>query len=295
MTNAGTEERCPLCGSSCLPTMMVARSHVDEADHTIATCTACSFHFLSPRPDREFLGRIYQEHERKRPPMAEGARESPRWWTRLTGTEVAPRIVDADPVIDVGCGSGDQMLQLKRSGLRVEGFDTDREAVSIARRRGLDARVEDIDTVDLSDGEYSWIVMSHVLEHMLDPIPTLARLRSALKPGGRILIVVPDVNSPVRFLFGRWWHGWDPPFHLSHFSRSTLRKCLEAAGFTVDRIRSRGDVEDVTRSIDLKAAKNRRHLLLRVALIPIAWLGTLLGRGSYLVAVATSPGTSHNA
>jgi hypothetical protein len=56
-----------------------------------------------------------------------------------------------------------------------------------------------------------------------------------LRPGGRLVVVTPNVNSLARRIFSRHWVSWDPPRHLFMFSNRALRRMLGEAGFTVRR------------------------------------------------------------
>lgn len=281
------EVACPLCGSLDGELFSEARSHLaDRNPFSITRCTICGFMFLSPRPDEMTLDRLYDELSTSAPTVDYAGRQSPRWWIGLQGADVVGSTIDAGPVLDVGCGSGDQMARLAQLGFDIDGIDRDPAAIARVISKGLKAKVADIKDVQLEERRYAWIVMSHVLEHLPDPVASLADLRSALRSGGRILILVPDASSPVRRLFRQWWHGWDPPFHLNHFTKPTLATMLERGGFVVERIQSRGNVEDVTRSLDLWRSTSKRRLLTRALLIPFAWLGTILGKGSFLVAIA---------
>jgi SAM-dependent methyltransferase len=73
-------------------------------------------------------------------------------------------------------------------------------------------------------------VMVHVLDHLLDPMPTLVELRRKLQPGGKLLIVTHDESSMLRRAFGKMW----PPFCLQHpqlFRPETMKTMLATAGF----------------------------------------------------------------
>jgi SAM-dependent methyltransferase len=83
--------------------------------------------------------------------------------------------------------------------------------------------VEDLDeTADL-------VLAMHVLEHDDDPRKLLDRIVRLAKPGGKIIIEVPNIDCVWIAIFGRWWDAWYLPYHRTHFSRESLRALVESS------------------------------------------------------------------
>jgi hypothetical protein len=76
--------------------------------------------------------------------------------------------------------------------------------------------------------------MSHVIEHVTDPVATLEKCKGLLRQGGRLTVTTPNARSLGHAKFGRNWRGLEPPRHLQIFSPRTLAGCAEQAGFKVD-------------------------------------------------------------
>jgi SAM-dependent methyltransferase len=85
------------------------------------------------------------------------------------------------------------------------------------------------------EGEYDVVSMSHYLEHTRVPEDEIAAARRALKPGGCLLIEVPDPASGFGRLLGRWWFPWYQPQHLHFLSVENLGAMLQQQGFTALR------------------------------------------------------------
>jgi SAM-dependent methyltransferase len=83
------------------------------------------------------------------------------------------------------------------------------------------------------------ISMFHVLEHEQQPLDLLRRVHRILKPGGRLLVGVPNAASLARRLFGRHWMGYDFSRHRQVFTPRSLQATLSAAGFESDRLQGR--------------------------------------------------------
>lgn len=82
-------------------------------------------------------------------------------------------------------------------------------------------------------GHYDVVSMFHYLEHSTDPARELAAAHQAIRPGGHLLIEVPDPDSRYAGLLGRWWLPWLQPQHLHFVPVDNLRRRLTDLGFTV--------------------------------------------------------------
>jgi SAM-dependent methyltransferase len=150
-----------------------------------------------------------------------------------------PRFVPGARALDIGCGNGFYLSYLKRHGWEVEGVDISEAAAQMAKKTfQIPVHVGEFDSQNLPVRSYDWIHMSHVLEHLPNPVASLARVFALLKPGGGLYVETPNASSFSRRLCGPFWFAWDAPRHLHLFSPSTLRGALNRAGFIVDTMRS---------------------------------------------------------
>jgi 2-polyprenyl-3-methyl-5-hydroxy-6-metoxy-1,4-benzoquinol methylase len=136
-------------------------------------------------------------------------------------------------VLDVGCGEGRTLEQLRDLGWQVEGVDFDRGAVLAAAARGIPVRLGTLADQRYPDGAFDAVVHRHVLEHVPDPIGFLAECRRLLAPGGRLALVTPNSESLGHRRFGAAWRGLEPPRHLQVFAPASVRRVAEAAGLRV--------------------------------------------------------------
>ncbi len=117
------------------------------------------------------------------------------------------------------------------------------------------------------------LIASHVLEHETDPVALLRRMAEVVKPGGHIILEVPNVDCWGATVFGIRWDGWYLPFHRIHFSRISLRATAERAGLVVLAER---DVSVPTMGRTLANLLGRNYsfafLLAGAVLQPIQWL-----------------------
>jgi SAM-dependent methyltransferase len=139
-------------------------------------------------------------------------------------------------LLEVGCGSGQALRVLAELGWDAEGVDFDRAAVEHARARGLSVRHGSVREQEYAAESFDAVVMSHLIEHVPDPLRVLEECRRVLKPGGRLVAVTPNARSFGHTLFREHWFALDPPRHLILFHLDTLRSLAEAAGLTVHRL-----------------------------------------------------------
>lgn len=140
-------------------------------------------------------------------------------------------------VLEVGCSTGRLLLRIHRDyGVPLAnlcGVETDRQSAEAARNAGL----THISEHGLEDADFNQrfdrIVFWHVLEHLHRVGETLDRARELLKPGGQLIIAVPNLESDDAGRYGASWIALDAPRHLYHFTPETLRKLLENHGFSV--------------------------------------------------------------
>lgn len=172
------------------------------------------------------------------------------WRTRLKATVVRAvppcrQVVDArfrhlrrplpgrDRLLDVGCGGGEFMLRARQLGWRVEGVDFDPKAVAQARAQGLDGRVGSIDAYAAVSERFDVVTCNHVIEHVYHPADLVAAIHRLLKPGGRLWIETPNIDSTGHALFGPAWRGLEAPRHITVLGYQALVRLLQQRGFTV--------------------------------------------------------------
>ncbi len=123
-------------------------------------------------------------------------------------------------------------------GWDISGIDADPDAVAAAVRSGLPVEEGMLTESTFPDGHFDAVTLTHVVEHLHDPVATLRQCYRILRPGGKLWIATPNLNSPGHSLFGENWRGLEPPRHLVLFTWHSLEQALLKAGFRsrVERI-----------------------------------------------------------
>jgi len=112
---------------------------------------------------------------------------------------ICERVPEGAAVLDIGCSSGNLGLVLERvRRCRVLGIDIDRDAVAIARGKGIEAMVADLTqqpaAVVVGERRFDVVILADVLEHLVNPASILAPVGALLKPGGKVLCSFPNIT-----------------------------------------------------------------------------------------------------
>ena len=150
-------------------------------------------------------------------------------------------------VLDVGCGRAALGQAILERGHSVWGVECEPSAVEKAA-----ARLERVIAPNLNDRmaiekelagqDFDCIVFSDVLEHVYDPLGTLRMYLQFLKPGGSVLISVPNIanwEARLNLFFGRFEYatsGVMDRTHIRFFTRSSARRIVKAAGLAVEQV-----------------------------------------------------------
>jgi ubiquinone/menaquinone biosynthesis C-methylase UbiE len=144
-------------------------------------------------------------------------------------------------ILDVGCGAARKSVHFRRGGgNRVVGIDISTPMIEKAKEILDEAYVHNIsDGLPFGDSTFDVVYCAMVLEHLFDYMGPLKEMNRVLKPGGRILIEVPNVNywpNRLLMLFGRnlIWIGVGK--HIRAFNKHYLQDALMKAGFSAVHI-----------------------------------------------------------
>lgn len=138
-------------------------------------------------------------------------------------------------LLDVGCGDGSFLALAQRCGWDVLGLEPDPKAAQLAQQRGLTVITSGLESLASQADCFDVITLSHVIEHLHEPLQMLRACHRLLKPGGQLWIATPNVESLGHRLFGKHWRGLEAPRHLVLFSAHSLVLALKQAGFSASQ------------------------------------------------------------
>jgi SAM-dependent methyltransferase len=155
--------------------------------------------------------------------------EDRHWWYRGRRTVLEKVIArlelpESARILDAGCGSGRNMVELSRFGT-VTGIELSDTSVAVARRRGVGDVIEgSVLEMPFETNSFDFAVSLDVIEHLEDDLEALRELRRTVAPGGSLLVTVPAYQ---------WlWSGHDEiNHHHRRYTRASLQRVAEEAGW----------------------------------------------------------------
>lgn len=126
--------------------------------------------------------------------------------------------------LDIGCGVGDFLHTLEQKGWNCTAIEPSESARAIAAKRIKAKLYTSKEQENLPAGQFDLITMWHVLEHVDNLRWQIAQLERLLKPGGRVVIALPNYKSYDGQFYKEKWGAYDVPRHLNHFCKETIRK-----------------------------------------------------------------------
>ncbi len=224
---------CAICGATQAEPLYV------KYGYAIGRCTTCGLVYANPRA----------------PAAAILARYSPDyfWKEYLPSLGVIDGKYDLEPfdarhamllqmlaerthgrrLFEVGAGGGFFLKAAERAGWQVAGIELSEAAARFARER-LELEVTSVsaETMSVADGSYDAVAMFEVIEHLFDPRAVLLAAARILVPGGSLVVSTPNFDAASRYLLGEDWAVLSPLEHVYYFREESLRRLLEATGFS---------------------------------------------------------------
>jgi SAM-dependent methyltransferase len=204
----------------------------------VVECSGCGLVRMEPVP--RDLSRFYPKNYWFKPGQSLAAKLEEQYRRLLIRDHVA--FVETTlkavqgPVLDVGCGGGLFLGVLQERGARVLGLDNSEEAARAAwDQNRVVVLLGDFLQAPVARQSCAVITMFHVLEHLPDPAGFLQAARELLRPGGRLVVQVPNLDCWQYGMLHQRWNGVDVPRHLHDFRTADLNKLLSQCGFRARR------------------------------------------------------------
>jgi SAM-dependent methyltransferase len=234
---------CYLCGGAEYAELLTAEDDLTgrPGRFRFVTCRTCGLAYQNPRLTLERVAEYYDDnyiaHRKKRnwgvlTPLFERAMGKLDAEKERLVSNYCP-LTSSTSVLDVGCGSGSFLQRLRqRRGVQATGLDF-KDLSSSPFLEGITFHQGLFYEVDLRPARFDVVTMWHFLEHDYDPLRSLRTARELLRPGGRLIVEVPRLDSRTFRWFGDRWPGLQAPQHTALFDRTHLLAMTRAAGLEV--------------------------------------------------------------
>lgn len=302
---------CNLCGSAAnrpyavVPDLLLDRPGVTA---TLVQCTECGLVYQNPRPTPAEIGAHYPPEYEPYADITQGRRNFMLQRAMEYGIRKRCRFITRHrapgQLLDIGCAAGTFMLGMKGNGWETTGVELSEDIAALARNRhGLNVIAGTLEEAAFPDASFDAVSMWDVLEHLHDPSATLAEIYRILRPGGLLLIRVPNLDSWDAALFGEEWAGLDAPRHLYVFTPQTLRQMLTQRDFDIiDESSNIGSYPTFALSVRFRMTAAGRSAktqattsrllynpLTRLASGPLFYVSSVTRKGPLLVTTAQKP------
>jgi len=194
-----------------------------------------------------------------------------------------PAFAQPGRVLDVGCGSGWFLAEMRSRGWKVKGVEPSVAAAEFGRKeKGLDIFPGSLLEAGFASGSFDYIRLNHSFEHISHPNETLDEIFRILADDGKLMIGVPNRDGMNARLFGPYWYHLALPVHTFSYSAKTLSQLLQKHGFRVER--TLFNTERTSLLLSLQMYLNRKQPTLglqgavsrsRVAMLVCGWIAHL--------------------
>lgn len=191
-----------------------------------------------PQPKLEELGKYYESqdyisHTDEKKGLLSGVYQIVKKWSLRKKTKlIFSQNSGIGSLLDVGAGTGDFLKVASESGWKVHGMEPNKKAASLALDKGIALK----NSLEEFKGEqFDVVTLWHVLEHIPNLDETISLLTDLVKPGGTLIIAVPNYKSFDAAYYGEFWAAYDVPRHLWHFSKTAIEK-LFSQNFKMEKV-----------------------------------------------------------
>ena len=233
-----TPRSCPVCNhhksSQLFQQSFSSLSHGSLLDgYALVICDSCGAGYAQDIPPQTVFDRYYTEMSKYEYIDRAGVQTDSELQRFREEVDLAESyLTNTDRILDIGCSTGGLLAEFKRRGfLNLLGVDPSPACVKFTEELyGITAKPTTISTLDRLNEQVDIAFLTGVLEHLRDLDSSLNSVKSCLKTGGLIFLVVPDAT--------RYDRHFSAPFqffsmeHINYFSPTSLSNLMARHGFS---------------------------------------------------------------
>ncbi|WP_299212932.1 class I SAM-dependent methyltransferase [uncultured Aquimarina sp.] len=192
----------------------------------------------TPKPDENSLGKYYESedyisHTDAKRTVFEKTYHLVKKYSLNKKVKLISKLhKGTGTLLDIGAGTGDFLIEANKKNWQVVGVEPNKQARVLAEEKGI---ILQPNTANLLSDCFDVITMWHVLEHVPDLPVQIKELKRLLKPGGHLIIAVPNFKSYDAHYYKSFWAAYDVPRHLWHFSKNSMKTLFEKERMTLEK------------------------------------------------------------
>ena len=232
---------CPVCRSEKIREEIQVKDYTVSGElFTIMSCENCTLRFTQDIPAEDAIAPYYKaESYVSHTDTKKGLINKLYHWVRRRTLARKRKLVrrytglEKGSLLDVGCGTGAFVYEMQRHGWQAAGIEPDSGAREAAKKLyGLTVNTPD-EFWQLPPASADAISLWHVLEHVHALHAYIEQLKKIIRPGGKIIIAVPNHTAKDAAVYGFHWAAYDVPRHLYHFSPGSIEVLMQQHGLRV--------------------------------------------------------------
>ena len=218
---------CPSCDTTDLSVLFIK----DGFPHV--RCSTCGLVYVAPIINEEAVMKFHETESSWTEVLFSDEQVDLDVRKFVYGLDLIEEHCSGGRILDIGCGPGFFLQEARKRGWLVEGMEMNERCVERLQQLDIAVCTAPLEHSNLEPGSYDAVAMWEVLEHLRHPRQALEMVYQLLKPGGVLLVCVPNFASLVNRIMhekGGTFAGYS---HVNFFEAPTLKQIQEERGFAV--------------------------------------------------------------
>jgi SAM-dependent methyltransferase len=259
-------DKCPLCGTLHYEELYLThdRHYGIEDLFCIVKCVKCELVFLDPMPTECGLVKLYPEDYYSYQYFFIQEKPLVNFIKKILLLNIStkdPKFPAPGKILDIGCGSGKFLYSAREKGWDAYGVEVSSTGAKLGKEAaGLKIFSGTLLESNFSNSFFDYVRSNHSFEHLVNPNEVLGEIYRILKPDGKLMIGVPNIDSFNAKLFKQYWWYLGAPVHTFNYSTKTLVTMLEKHNFIVEKINYNSNYSGILGSVQIFFNRNSKRL-----------------------------------
>ncbi len=235
-------EECPICKGTESKELRTCKDNTGSKEtFSIVACPDCGFEYTNPIPLEDQIGKYYESEEYvSHSNTSKGVINSLYQLVRAYTLKQKLRLINKNTLgkklLDIGCGTGEFLNICSKNGYNTLGVEPSNEARKQAIENFKLNVIEEQEMDEIEADSFDVISMWHVLEHVYHLNKRVEEIYRILKPGGKLIVAVPNRTSFDALYYQQYWAAYDLPRHLYHYSPENIKTLFSNHNFKLTQI-----------------------------------------------------------